>query len=233
MAELESRHGEPEILQAEFIQQLYECGLPSPGQILRVNGSGENVTVGCTGSSNSSSSSGTNSSGCGIRGPVVLKRPYDSRLEERDLTRLFNSLQVPIFLQVFSSLLLERKVLLLSKSISKLSACVDALQSILFPFVWQHTFIPVLPANMLDICQAPTPYIIGVLKGKHPILPPISIDHVSELCLFTFLPLHIYLKGAHLIYSFLLKYFRVLLLMWTTLLYFKVSKMKQLFFPLE
>lgn len=68
---------------------------------------------------------------------------------------------------------------------SKLSACVDALQSILFPFVWQHTFIPVLPSNMLDICQAPTPYIIGVLKGKHPILPPVSIDHVS-FNIFTF-----------------------------------------------
>ncbi|XP_034235043.1 DENN domain-containing protein 2A-like [Thrips palmi] len=176
LAELESRHGEPELLQAEFIQQLYDCGLPSPGQGLRVHGSGENISVGCAGSSSSSSSSGTNSSGTGSRGPVVLKRPYDTRLEERDLTRLFNCLQIPIFLQVFSSLLLERKVLLLSKSISKLSACVDALQSILFPFVWQHTFIPVLPANMLDICQAPTPYIIGVLKGKHPILPPVSID---------------------------------------------------------
>lgn len=177
LAELESRHGEPEILQAEFIQQLYECILPSPGQGLRVNGCGDQISVGCTGSSSSSSSSGTNSSGSGTRGPVVLRRPYDTRLEERDLTRLFNSLQIPIFLQVFSSLLLERKVLLLSKSISKLSACVDALQSVLFPFVWQHTFIPVLPTNMLDICQAPTPYIIGVLKGKHPLLPPVSIDH--------------------------------------------------------
>ncbi|KAE8742896.1 hypothetical protein FOCC_FOCC011514 [Frankliniella occidentalis] len=177
LAELESRHGEPEILQADFIQQLYECCLPSPGQGLRVSGSGENINVGCTGSSSSSSSNGTNSTGSGCRGPVVLRRPYDTRLEERDLSRLFNCLQIPIFLQVFSSLLLERKVLLLSKSISKLSACIDALQSILFPFVWQHTFIPVLPTNMLDICQAPTPYIIGVLKGRHPILPPVSIDH--------------------------------------------------------
>lgn len=117
LAELESRHGEPEILQAEFIQQLYECGLPSPGQGLRVSGVGDQVTVGCTGSSSSSSSSGTSSSGSGSRGPVVLRRPYDTRLEERDLTRLINCLQIPIFLQVFSSLLLERKVLLLSKSI--------------------------------------------------------------------------------------------------------------------
>ena len=121
LAELESRHGEPEILQAEFIQQLYECGFPSPGQGLRVNGSGNQLSVGCTGSSSSSSSSGSNSTGSGTRGPVVLRRPYDTRLEERDLTRLFSSLQIPIFLQVFSSLLLERKVLLLSKSIRSVS----------------------------------------------------------------------------------------------------------------
>lgn len=117
LAELESRHGEPEIVQAEFVQQLYECGFPTPGQGLRVNSSGDQLTVGCTGSSSSSSSSGTNSTGSGTRGPIILRRPYDTRLEERDLTRLFSSLQVPIFLQVFSSLLLERKVLLLSKSI--------------------------------------------------------------------------------------------------------------------
>jgi len=37
LAELESRHGEPECLQTAFIKQLYSCHFPGPGQSLRLS----------------------------------------------------------------------------------------------------------------------------------------------------------------------------------------------------
>lgn len=40
---------------------------------------------------------------------------------------------------------------------------MEALQTMLYPFAWQHTFISVLPSNLVDVLNAPTPYLIGAL----------------------------------------------------------------------
>lgn len=34
----------------------------------------------------------------------------------------------------------------------------------LYPFVWQHTVVPVLPQSMTEIASAPTPFILGILS---------------------------------------------------------------------
>jgi hypothetical protein len=47
----------------------------------------------------------------------TVRRPQDSRLEERDLAQLFSAVCVPSLLKLFSSLLLERKVILISNSL--------------------------------------------------------------------------------------------------------------------
>jgi len=64
---------------------------------------------------------------------------------------------------------------------SRLSSCVEALQSILYPFSWQHTLIPVLPTSLLDICLSPTPYIVGILRGRDATALPGPIEEVHCL----------------------------------------------------
>lgn len=48
---------------------------------------------------------------------------------------------------------------------SKLSACIEAIQSVLYPFSWPHAFIPVLPKTRWEIVEAPAPLICGVLSA--------------------------------------------------------------------
>jgi len=64
---------------------------------------------------------------------------------------------------------------------SRLSSCVEALQSILYPFSWQHTLIPVLPTSLFDICLSPTPYIVGILRGRDTAAVPGPIEEVRCL----------------------------------------------------
>lgn len=92
------------------------------------------------------------------------------------MTQLLEHLEVPVFLKVFSSLLHERKVLLLSNSLKKLSSCIEALQSILTPFKWPYTYIPVLPNVIIETCDAPTPYVIGLPKPKNGVDPLKNIN---------------------------------------------------------
>ncbi|XP_018334252.1 DENN domain-containing protein 2D-like isoform X2 [Agrilus planipennis] len=97
---------------------------------------------------------------------LVLFRHSDTRHEDNNLQMLCNSLSMGILHQVFSSLLLERKVVIVSKVLSKISACVEALQIALYPFEWPHTLIPVLPQCLWEILEAPTPLLCGVLSKQ-------------------------------------------------------------------
>lgn len=60
---------------------------------------------------------------------------------------------------------------------SKLSSCVEALQSILYPFCWPHTLIPILPQSLWEIVEAPTPFVCGVLSVA--VVNMYRIDNVS------------------------------------------------------
>lgn len=95
---------------------------------------------------------------------IYIRRPNDLRLESTELSDLFRSLGAEILLNVFGTLLLERKVILFSKSISLLSSCVLGLQTTMYPFQWQHTLVTILPQGLVEICQAPFPLLAGSLE---------------------------------------------------------------------
>ncbi|XP_056646797.1 uncharacterized protein LOC130451662 [Diorhabda sublineata] len=95
---------------------------------------------------------------------LILTLHPDTRFEDSDLKKL-HQLPPDILLKIFSSMLLERKVVLISSMISNLSSCIDSLQSILYPFTWHHTCIPVLPEPLWDIVESPTPVLCGVLSN--------------------------------------------------------------------
>lgn len=100
---------------------------------------------------------------------IFIRRPNDLRLESAELSDLYQALGPDLLIVVFSSLLLERKVILYTENISILSSCVLGLQTLLYPFQWQHTIITILPESLVDICQAPIPVLAGLLE-------PITFD---------------------------------------------------------
>lgn len=63
---------------------------------------------------------------------------------------------------------------------STLSQCCHAIVALLYPFVWQHTYIPVLPPAMLDIVCTPTPFIVGLLSSSLPQLTELPLEEVGE-----------------------------------------------------
>ncbi len=91
---------------------------------------------------------------------------------------LFKMVPVPKILEIFGSLLLERRLIVSAKNLGILSACVNALSSLLYPFSWQHVFIPVLPQSLLDYCCAPMPFFVGVLADSVPAIKKLPLEEV-------------------------------------------------------
>ena len=82
--------------------------------------------------------------------------------ENRNLTEYYNAIGVNNMITVFASMLYERRIIVTSKKLSVLSACVQAANLIIYPMSWQHIFIPVLPVQLMDYLCAPMPFLIGV-----------------------------------------------------------------------
>ena len=68
-------------------------------------------------------------------------------------------------IKIFSAILYEQKLIFIGNDLGPLTRLINTFLCLLYPFSWPHTYVPVLPALMLDIMQAPTPYIIGILRS--------------------------------------------------------------------
>lgn len=66
---------------------------------------------------------------------------------------------------LLSALLLERRVIFVSRSLQRLSDCCNAALAMIYPLDWQHVFIPILPRKLIDFVCSPTPYLVGILTA--------------------------------------------------------------------
>lgn len=75
---------------------------------------------------------------------------------------LFQLLDFAHVMLLFECLLAEKRILLVSHSLSSLTVVSETLLSLMYPFVWQHVLIPLLPKSLIDFLHAPFPFIIGM-----------------------------------------------------------------------
>ncbi|KAK9461822.1 AEX-3 domain-containing protein [Lipomyces oligophaga] len=81
-----------------------------------------------------------------------------------DLFALFRCLTVETIIELFESLLAERRIVLVSSDLAMLTLSARAILSLIFPLKWQGVCIPVLPARLSACLEMPVPYIIGLHK---------------------------------------------------------------------
>jgi hypothetical protein len=95
---------------------------------------------------------------------ISIERPPANQLPLANFSYrpLFASLSVGNIMVVLGCLMDECKVALLSSHCSVLTPVAEALFSALFPFAWQGLYIPMMPYSMLDILDAPVPFVIGL-----------------------------------------------------------------------
>lgn len=78
------------------------------------------------------------------------------------MTEYYNAVETNNMMIIFASMLYERRIIFTSKRLTRLSACVQSANDVIYPMIWQHIFIPVLPMALIDYLLAPMPFLIGV-----------------------------------------------------------------------
>jgi hypothetical protein len=90
---------------------------------------------------------------------------------------LFRLLEPRHVIKIFNAMLSEIPILVVSDYIELLCPVCEAFMAFLYPLKWPFLYIPVLPVSLIDIIQAPQPFLIGCKSDM--ITSPIDVKHVS------------------------------------------------------
>lgn len=91
--------------------------------------------------------------------PPAKNLPY---LPDTCLEYLFRSLRISDIISVWSCVMVERKILLISKCKALLTYVAIALTRLIYPFKWDQVLISILPTALKNYIETIFPYIIGV-----------------------------------------------------------------------
>lgn len=97
--------------------------------------------------------------------PVQLFHPSEDQpaFSECDYSLLLCNLGVELTLEYFFALLLEKQVVVISRDLVLLCSVMHSAIELLRPFVWQYSFIPVVPSSLLkQMCLSSRPFCIGL-----------------------------------------------------------------------
>ena len=93
---------------------------------------------------------------------------------EEYIQLLFDCLEISAIIKLWCSVLSEKHIIFLANQGYLLFAITQGLLSLIFPFTWLYTYIPILPVNLIDYLDSPIPYIIGIIVNT------IDINELNE-----------------------------------------------------
>ena len=100
------------------------------------------------------------------------------------LTQIFSISNIII---IFRLLLSEKKILFIDDDYTTLSKVTDAFISLLYPFKWVHTYIPIMSEQMLKYLESFLPFVNGIHTSLMPLVKNVfnegEIDESEEVFL--------------------------------------------------
>lgn len=84
-----------------------------------------------------------------------------------------SALSADQFLKILFSIMLEKSVIFVSDNLPLLSSAVLGMQCLLLPFKWSYVQIPILPKSLVDMVEAPMPFLVGLLRSHLSSVPSI------------------------------------------------------------
>ncbi|XP_060796934.1 DENN domain-containing protein 5A [Neoarius graeffei] len=120
----------------------------------------------------------------GVYAPVVCQRPSSAELPLFDfpLRDVIELLGVENVLQLFTCALLEIQILLYSQHYQRLMIVAESITALMFPFQWQHVYVPILPASLLHFLDAPVPYLMGLHSNGQDDRTKLELPQEANLC---------------------------------------------------
>jgi len=89
----------------------------------------------------------------------------DINIMNSSSTELLKYFTVDNLILIFKLLIMEKKILIIDEDYEKLSKVADGFVSIIYPFQWIHTYIPIMSDQMLKYLETFLPFLNGINKS--------------------------------------------------------------------
>lgn len=66
-----------------------------------------------------------------------------------------------VMLDILTCVLSESRMIFYSRDLSKLSIILEGFRQLIYPFVWTHVYLPIVPVQLLNLVEAPVPFLLG------------------------------------------------------------------------
>ena len=96
---------------------------------------------------------------------------------------MFSLLTPSLIMYLLNMLLLEKSIIVYGSNLSLVSSLTSAIVNLLRPFTWEGVYIPIIPANAIELLEAPVPFIVGtnIPFEVQSISPSANVLYVDEI----------------------------------------------------
>ena len=101
---------------------------------------------------------------------LICPKVQDISVMNTNISSLLKYFSIDNLVIIFRLMLAEKKILFIDNDYSRLSQVTDSFISLLYPFQWVHTYIPIMSDQMLKYLETFLPFLNGINSSLMPLV---------------------------------------------------------------
>ena len=111
---------------------------------------------------------------------LICPKMQDINIINTNLSNLLQYFSIDYIVIILRLILFEKKVLFIDNDYTRLSLVIDNFLSLIYPFNWPHTYIPIMSHQMLQMLLSFIPYLNGIHSSFIPLVQKIFQENEIE-----------------------------------------------------
>ena len=111
---------------------------------------------------------------------LICPKVQDISVMNSNISSLLKYFSIDRIIIIFRLILFEKKILFIDDDYTRLSLVTDSFISLLYPFQWVHTYIPIMSEQMLKYLETFLPFINGINSSLMNLVSEIFINNENE-----------------------------------------------------
>ena len=111
---------------------------------------------------------------------LICPKVQDIRVMNTNISSLLKYFSIDKLVIIFRLILFEKKILFIDDDYTRLSFITDSFISLLYPFQWVHTYIPIMSDQMLKYLETFLPFLNGINSSLMNLVTQVFINNENE-----------------------------------------------------
>jgi len=111
---------------------------------------------------------------------LVCPKVQDISVMSTNISNLLKYFSIDRIVIIFRLMLFEKKILFIDNDYTRLSLVTDSFISLLYPFQWVHTYIPIMSDQMLKYLETFLPFINGINMSLMSLVTEVFANNENE-----------------------------------------------------